>query len=69
MTARIDPAHLCSPKLLWRSSMTTRRPPRMWRSLSRAEQDQLASTLAEMARRAAAGAAAELGDVGDHSPR
>jgi hypothetical protein len=69
MTARIDPAQLGSTEPLRGSPVTTQRAPRVWPSLSRADQAQLASTLAEMARRVAAGAAAEPDDVDDHGAR
>ena len=69
MTARIDPAQLGSPEALQGSPVTTKQPPRIWPSLSPADQAQLASTVAEMALRVAAGAAAEPGDVDDHGVR
>ena len=48
MTARIDPAQLCSSAPLHGLPAMARRPPRAWRSLPQADQVQLASTLAEM---------------------
>ena len=69
MTARIDPARLCSPTLLRDLPAMTRRRPRVWLSLLPADQGQLASTLAEMVRRMAAGAAQERDDAGDRRAR
>ena len=69
MTARIDPAQLCSSEPLHGLPAMTRRPPRAWRSLPQAAQVQLASTLAEMVRRMAADAAQEPDDAGDHRAR
>jgi hypothetical protein len=69
MTARIDATKLGSTELLRGSPVTTTRAPRVWQSLSRADQAQLASTLAEMARRVAAGAPVEPDDVDDRGAR
>jgi hypothetical protein len=69
MTAQIDLARLSSSEPLRGSPVTARQPPRVWRSLSQADQAQLASTLAKMVRRVAAAAAAEPGDVDDHGAR
>ncbi len=69
MTARIDPAQLCSSAPLHGLPAMARRPPQAWRSLPQADQVQLASTLAEMVRRMAADAAQEPDDAGDHRAR